>query len=384
MGLVSCTIPHVDAVAENPSDLVGLIYEAATDVSRWQAFLDAYAGAVAARRATLLLGKANTNEASSFRWSSWPDGDIGLADRYKAEELYSEVGDGQPEGVIRTIDLFSPAEAAGQSTGYRELYMPRDVRYGLAGVFFRSAESSSLIVAVRTEQDGPFGETALAMLRQLMPHLRQVALLQSELSSLLARLAAFTVYLDRSPFSFLLTDAEGRVLYANAAATRTTSLNDGIAITSGHLSMMSPRNQAALVKAIEKVETMRARPPCRIEVKRPSRKPPYRLILMPVPSPAALPFGLTQPVAAVLIIDTEARPELDTEILSELFALTPAEARVTGKLGVGRSAEEIAEEMGLSLETVRTHIRHVLSKTGTSRQGELIALVLRTAPFRRL
>jgi DNA-binding CsgD family transcriptional regulator/PAS domain-containing protein len=378
-------MPHVGAVAGNLSDLVGFVYEAAADASRWQAFLDAYAEAVGARRATLLLGNWNQNRAAAFRWSGWPDGDVGLvADRYRAEELYRAVGDGQSEGVIRTIDLFAPAETAGQSIVYRELYMPRDVRYGLAGIFLRSAESSSLIVAVRTEQDGPFGDPALAILRPLMPHLRQVALLQTELNSLRARLAAFTVYLDRSPFPFLLADAQGRVLYANAAANQTTSLKDGIAITSGHLSMMSPRSQAALVKAIEKVDTVRAGPLCQIEVERPSHKPPYRLILMPVPSPAALPLGLTQPAAAVLIVDTEAGPELDTQILGELFSLTPAEVRVTGKLGVGRSAEEIAQEMGLSLETVRTHIRHVLSKTTTGRQGELIALVLRTAPCRRL
>ena len=137
----------------------------------------------------------------------------------------------------------------------------------------------------------------------------------------------------------------------------------------------------AFGKAIEEAATGRGRPLCRIEVERPGRdKPPYRLLLIPVPSAA----GLFQPTAAVLIIDTEAKPELDPEVLSELFFLTPAEARVTAKLGVGRSADEIAEEMSVSLETVRTHIRRVLSKTGTGRQGELISLVLRTAPFRRL
>jgi len=57
---------------------------------------------------------------------------------------------------------------------------------------------------------------------------------------------------------------------------------------------------------------------------------------------------------------------------------------VTGKLGGGKSAQEIAEEMGVCLETVRTHIRRVLSKTATARQGELISLVLRAAPFRSL
>jgi DNA-binding CsgD family transcriptional regulator len=202
------------------------------------------------------------------------------------------------------------------------------------------------------------------------------------LSSLQARLAACTFFLDRSPFPFLLTDTRRRVLYANAAANRITGLKDGIAVTSGQLSAMSLADQAALAKAIEKVDT-RGVSLRRIEVQRPSHKPPYRLVLIPVPSSAAMPLGSSQPVAAVLIIDTQAGPELDPDILRVLFSLTPAEALVTAKLGGGRRAEEIAGEMDVSIETVRTHIRHILSKTATGRQGELIALVLRTALFGR-
>ena len=345
------------------------------DASCWQALLDAYVEAVGGRRAALVLSTAHGNGTAPFHWSFGPDEDVRLRmDRRIVADLYRTVGEGQPEGAIRTIDL-------EQSTTYREFHAPRDVRYGIAGIFLRTGDAPSMIVAVRGEQDGPFGEPALAILRHLMPHLRQAALLQREVTSLRARLAAFTSYLDRSPLPFLLTDARGRILYANAAAHQIAGWKDGIAITSGQLSVMSPANRAAFGKAIEEAATGRGRPLCRIEVERPTGdKAPYRLLLMPVPAAA----GLYQPTAAVLIIDTEARPELDAEILGELFFLTPAEARVTAKLGVGRSADEIAGEMGVSLETVRTHIRRVLSKTGTGRQGELISLVLRTAPFRRL
>jgi DNA-binding CsgD family transcriptional regulator len=366
---------HVHTATGKPPELVSLIYEAAADASGWQAFLDAYVEVVRGRRAALVLGTGHENGAAPFRWSIWPNQDGSLcSDRSIAEDWCRTVGEGQPEGAIRTIDL-------EQSTTYPEFRAPRDVRYGLAGVFLRTADAPSMIIAVRGEQDGPFGEPAFATLRPLMPHLRQAALLQREVASLRARLAAFTSYLDRSPLPFLLTDARGHVLYANAAAHQIAGWKDGIAITSGQLSVTCAGIRAAFGKAIEEAATGRGRPLCRIEVERPAHnKPPYRLLLMPVPSAA----GLYQPTAAVLIIDTEARPELDAEILGELFFLTPAEARVTAKLGVGRSADEIAEEMGVSLETVRTHIRRVLSKTGTGRQGELISLVLRAAPFRRL
>jgi DNA-binding CsgD family transcriptional regulator len=51
---------------------------------------------------------------------------------------------------------------------------------------------------------------------------------------------------------------------------------------------------------------------------------------------------------------------------------------------LGRSVEEIASESGVSVETVRSQVRSILAKTNTGRQGELISLVLRMAPFRQI
>ena len=104
---------------------------------------------------------------------------------------------------------------------------------------------------------------------------------------------------------------------------------------------------------------------------------------MPLPGSSLVSPESPRVPVAVLILDSESRREPDPTVLRVLFSLTPAEARVTGKLAAGRSAETIAKELGVSLETVRTHIRRALSKTSTERQGELISLVLRTAPFSR-
>jgi DNA-binding CsgD family transcriptional regulator/PAS domain-containing protein len=371
------------SVAAEAAGVVCLIYEAAVDTSRWRVFLDVYVEVVGGRRAALLLSSGHPNGTARFIWSNRSERNQQLNINWEAEgEWYRNISKSQPEGAIRTIDRLD-GEAMGQYTEPVS-YTSGDVRYGLIGTFLRTGFGPFRIVAIRAEGDGPFGESAVSILRGLMPHLHQVALLQSEVNSLRMRVAAFAAYLDRSPFPFLLTNAEGRILYANAASGQTTRLKDGLAISSGCLAATFPGSHAALRGAIEDVAAGRSETLRRIKVERASRKPPYRLILMPVTSPAAIPLGLFQPATAILIVDTEAEPELDPEILGELFSLTPAEARVAGKLGEGRSAEEIAEGMGLSLETVRTHIRRVLSKTATGRQGELIALILRTAPFRHL
>jgi DNA-binding CsgD family transcriptional regulator len=66
---------------------------------------------------------------------------------------------------------------------------------------------------------------------------------------------------------------------------------------------------------------------------------------------------------------------LAAQALQQLFALTAAEADVALTLAMGRSADEIALERGVSLPTVRTQIRQILEKTGALHLRDLIRLL---------
>lgn len=63
--------------------------------------------------------------------------------------------------------------------------------------------------------------------------------------------------------------------------------------------------------------------------------------------------------------------------LEQRFGLTRAEGRVVRRLVAGRSLNEIARELSVGAETVRTHAKRSMQKTDTHRQAELVALVLR-------
>jgi len=60
-----------------------------------------------------------------------------------------------------------------------------------------------------------------------------------------------------------------------------------------------------------------------------------------------------------------------------LAALGRRELEVLGLLSRGHSATQIAQRLGLSLLTVRSHIRNMLRKTGLHRQGQIVSLALR-------
>lgn len=58
------------------------------------------------------------------------------------------------------------------------------------------------------------------------------------------------------------------------------------------------------------------------------------------------------------------------------FGLTESEADVALALARGRSLREIAGVRGVAIDTIRSHLRTVFSKTGTRRQASLVVLIL--------
>lgn len=84
--------------------------------------------------------------------------------------------------------------------------------------------------------------------------------------------------------------------------------------------------------------------------------------------------------AGVLVMTPVTLPQAPpVELVQSLFDLTPAEARVARSLSAGETVEKIASMDCLngrrSLNTVRTHVRGVLEKTGCRRQAEVVALL---------
>jgi len=67
------------------------------------------------------------------------------------------------------------------------------------------------------------------------------------------------------------------------------------------------------------------------------------------------------------------------ERLHRLFGLTQAESHITVQLANGASLDHIAQERGVSVDTVRAQVRSIFKKTGIHRQGELICAVGRLA-----
>jgi len=104
-------------------------------------------------------------------------------------------------------------------------------------------------------------------------------------------------------------------------------------------------------------------------------KRPVIVRVLPIDGAARNPFAEAR--ALLLLSDLEGRSVADPNLISKVFALTPAEAKLTALIATGMSPREAADELNITLETVRTQLKSVFAKTDTHRQSEIVALLAR-------
>ena len=85
----------------------------------------------------------------------------------------------------------------------------------------------------------------------------------------------------------------------------------------------------------------------------------------------------TGPSVIVHLSGIDDRSTLES-VVARLFGLTASEALLATRLADGLTISEAAVELGLTESSARTYSKRIFSKTGTSRQVELVRLVLKS------
>jgi DNA-binding CsgD family transcriptional regulator len=71
------------------------------------------------------------------------------------------------------------------------------------------------------------------------------------------------------------------------------------------------------------------------------------------------------------------------EALAKMYKLTASEIRLVDAVMKVSGVKALAEILGLTQATVKTHLHNVFRKTGTARQSELVKLIAGFAPSGR-
>ncbi|HEX5341299.1 MAG TPA: LuxR C-terminal-related transcriptional regulator [Duganella sp.] len=179
--------------------------------------------------------------------------------------------------------------------------------------------------------------------------------------------------LDRIEIAVFVVDAELHLLYANAAATELLERDTALRLHGDKLLQDAMCGDKSLVQLVAAALDMQHDPnaPHALSLQRSHRQPLLLTVLPVAPSPE-LP---ALPACAIVMASDPETHRLPRELLMQLFDLTPAEAGVAQALAHGEALEDIACALDISLHTVKTHLQKLFRKTGTRRQGELVAFL---------
>jgi DNA-binding NarL/FixJ family response regulator len=183
--------------------------------------------------------------------------------------------------------------------------------------------------------------------------------------------------LDRFPVGILFIGQGGRVFMANSVAEEILAERDGLRIEQGYLVADHPQ----LTRELQSRLTGAAGPSyvdgeLGLEAMAFPRRSGRRPLTLLITSAQGGVRDQTRPWTVLFLTDPERRTGGNASVLVSLYGLSQAEARLACSLMEGKSLRETADERGVTIHTVRTQLKSILDKTNTSRQGELVRLLL--------
>lgn len=177
--------------------------------------------------------------------------------------------------------------------------------------------------------------------------------------------------LDGLDRGVILLDARGRILDGNTHALQVLRNCSGFAVRAGRFVFTDSELDDRLQRVLRQTAPYRNGRAVLATRVRCRGHDPYRIVIRPVP-----PGSNERNVAFFAIIYApNGSRGISLHVLCDLYGLTPAQAAVARKLFAGLNLEEAAQALGLSLNTVRTHLKQVFTRCEVNSQAELLHLL---------
>lgn len=272
-------------------------------------------------------------------------------------------------GFVRDVDVCS-LEKLDEDPVYRDFYRKRGMGWS-AGTLMKMPSGETIIFSFeRAYGKGPVPLEAVWQLDKLRPHLARSSLLSARIGLERARAKADALQSLGLPAAVLR--GGGTLSVANKLLEQLipAQLQD----RRDRLYLTNPAADGLFASALAGISHVAdQRIVNSIPVAASEDFPPMILHLLPVRGVARDIFSNASALLIITPVDRAVVPTAD--VLQGLFDLTPAEARVARGIGEAQTVDDLAVLLGSSRETVRSQLKTVLSKTGLSRQQELISLL---------
>jgi DNA-binding CsgD family transcriptional regulator len=276
------------------------------------------------------------------------------------------------KGIYVDQDFVTPDEL--KTSDYYAGFLRKLRAQWSAGIGFSNDDDEWCMVVERGDNGGFFDKNEQSDLVRFGPYLNRAAQLARQLAY--ANATGMVDAFEALGCASFLLDQAGQVIRHNAQAQ--ALIGDGLALSRGRLRCARSVDGVALGDLIAALSRSTAAMPVvapLVVAHRLSKRP---LVIQGIPL-AGLASAVFSPATSILLVsDTDKRPApTATEATQRMFGLTVMESTVLSFLEREIPLPAVAEAIGISFETARSHLKRIFSKTGTSRQSDLLMLLAR-------
>lgn len=370
-----CSLHGICAVSPQFSQLVSQLYACVQDPSQWGSTLDDLARELNVRTVALqwctLQGSRLHPEQSLINRQALP-----VHERYDqriSNEGNPRMGHHRLPQLLDKVVLDADFEPLG-SPVERFRSQLQDIGLGrFIGCATSVGDGKYLAIAMHQDlqQDRPFTDAQIMMVEMLSTHLRQISRLNQHLSTAVQAQHDLMGIGDSLRAATLVCDTSGHISWHNAAAARLLSLPGApLTCAGGRLHCLREADRLPLSQALLHPA------PTYLGMGNDTDPVQLQLCVQALPSQHRA-ADLQQGARRVIALSNAREPqELSPAAIASLFHLTPAEARLASALCQGISLDGYAQTRGLSVGTVRVQAKQIMAKTHTTRQADLVRLML--------
>lgn len=372
--------------------LISAIYQGPLDDTPWQQFLPLLGQTLNARAVSLVLRPpAAGDKGLILNYQRPPPGEaqqVSLADpadweasAYREHYFAIDPFISLPIGKVITLAELIPEQELRESDYYQQYLKPAGIFHILGGDTLEPNGLLARLRICRNEKEPSFTDDDKQLLTQILPHIQRAIQFHARLNRVESERDLYANAIDRLAVGAIILDENGKLLKTNNIAQQILEKKDGLVTHNNHLQIGNREQASEFQKLVEKVLTRQQenKPgmPEALRVTRPSGCPDLGLLIRPIPT-SEWPEGQACPSVVVFISDPELQPETSQQMITRLFGFTPAEATLAMLLTKGLSMAETSEHLSISQHTARAQLKSIFSKTGVSRQAELVRLIIKS------
>jgi DNA-binding CsgD family transcriptional regulator len=369
--------------AQDLSDTIGAIYDCALDPNRWRDAFRRVAQLCDSSASALCVHDLKNHTDEQFFESGYSPGFYEKYQAYLALSPFTSLCMVAEVGAVHTFGTMCSDQELFESRFYRELLKPFGYLDYIGFIALRTAGRVASVHAARKEGAPRYSSRDVALLTLLSPHVCRALTISDALDLKTLRSEALEATLDGLATAVYLIARDGRVVYMNAAAARQINSGHTLRSVNNRLVPTDANARTALACALAEADRDDGK----------IRSQGYTVAISDGAGAGyvatILPLGcgerksVVAPFAArlaVFVQDPAEVPLMPGEAFARLYRLTGAEVRVLLALSQGLGGKEAADMLGVGEPTVRTHLQRIFSKTGTSRQTDLLGLLRGSTP----